>query len=104
MHIYVYICTYIKNKQKKKRNKQLMKQKKLLTTTITTTKENIILYVLLLQRNSYLPSVTAEFLSLPSATANIPITHKTFSLIYPCIDNSKYKTHPRYRVIIAYIR
>ena len=57
--------------------------------------------LLQLQRNSELPSATAGFHSLPSAIANLHIIRKTFTLTYPCIEKSKYKTHPRYIVIIA---
>ena len=40
------------------------------------------------------------FLSTSSATGNLHIISKTFTLTYPNIDKSEYKTHLRYIVII----
>ena len=59
-----------------------------------------LLWLLPLQKISDLPSVTAGFFSLPFAATDIHIIHNFFTLTYASIDKSKYKTHPRYIVII----
>ena len=51
------------------------------------------------QRNSDPPSSTEGLLSLLSANENLHIIHITFTLTYPSINKSKYKTHPRCIVI-----
>ena len=73
----------------------IVKQKK-----INKKKSSFLLCLPLLQRNSDLTSATVGFLGLLCSTTNLHIIHKTFTLTYPCISKSKYKTHPRNRVII----
>ena len=58
----------------------------------------IIPFFVYCNRNPELFVATVGFLSLPFASTNLYIIHKT--LTYPCIDKWKCKTHPRYRAII----
>lgn len=62
-------------------------------------KRHFLLCLLLLQRNSDLPSISIGFLSMPSSTADLHITCETFTLTYLSIGKSKYKALARYRVI-----
>ena len=52
------------------------------------------------QRNSDEDSATAGIITLPLVNADLHIIPKTFTLTYPSINKSKYKTHPKYIVIV----
>ena len=54
-----------------------------------------LLCLLPLQRKSDLSSANVGFLSFFSATVNLHITHKTFTLTYPSIGKSKFNAHLR---------
>ena len=52
------------------------------------------------QRNSAVDSATAGMITLPLTNADLHIIPKIFALTDPSIEKSKYKTHPKYIVIV----